>query len=257
MKTKLIRFCNVSFSYFGKKDFVIKDFNFEIPVGSRTALLGLNGTGKTTLLMLILGYVKPLEGKITIIKDSQEKPISEMNGSVGYLSQNENIPFDYTVEEFIMLGRAPHILKFNIPDEHDFEISRRIIESLELSALAASKLGEISGGELQRVRIARTLAQEPEIILMDEPMTHLDIKNKKYLNGLINKLKENGKTIIYSTHDPLDVLNFSDRCIIMGRENKYEAGETQEIMRSKTLTDFFEIPITVINEKGSKSILIH
>ena len=173
------------------------------------------------------------------------------------MSQNENIPFDYTVREFIMLGRAPHILKFNVPSENDLKVSQRIIESLELSVLATSKLGEISGGELQRVRIARTLAQEPEIILMDEPMTHLDIKNKKYLNGLITNLKEAGKTIIYSTHDPLDVLNFSDRCIIMGRNNKYEAGETEKIIRSKTLSDYFEIPITVINENGNKSIIVH
>jgi len=257
MNTNLIRFDKVSFSYFGRKERVIKDFNFEIPMGSRTALLGLNGTGKTTLLLLLLGYIAPLEGKIIISKDGQENPITSMNGSVGYLSQNENIPFDYTVREFIMLGRAPHILKFNIPSENDFKINQRIIESLELTYLAASKLGEISGGELQRVRIARTLAQEPEIILMDEPMTHLDIKNKKYLNGLINNLKEAGKTIIYSTHDPLDVLNFSDRCIIMGKNNKYEADKTEKIIRSKTLSDYFEIPITVINENDNKSIIVH
>ena len=257
MNTNLIRFNNVSFSYFGRKERVIKDFSFEIPLGSRTALLGLNGTGKTTLLMLLLGYIAPMEGKITFSKNGQEYPITDMNGAVGYLSQNENIPFDYTVREFIMLGRAPHILKFNIPSENDLKINQQIIESLDLKELASSKLGEISGGELQRVRIARTLAQEPEIILMDEPMTHLDIKNKKYLNGLITNLKESGKTIIYSTHDPLDVLNFSDRCIIMGRNNKYEAGETERIIRSKTLSDYFEIPITVINENGNKSIIVH
>jgi ABC-type cobalamin/Fe3+-siderophores transport system ATPase subunit len=205
----------------------------------------------------MLGYITPLDGEIIINKSGQEKPITEMNGAVGYLSQNENIPFDYTVREFIMLGRAPHILKFNLPSENDLKVSQRIIESLELSVLATSKLGEISGGELQRVRIARTLAQEPEIVLMDEPMTHLDIKNKKYLNGLITNLKDAGKTIIYSTHDPLDVLNFSDRCIIMGKNNKYEAGETEKIIRSKTLSDYFEIPITVVNENGTKAILVH
>ena len=257
MNTSFIRFDNVSFSYFGRRERVIKDFNFEIPLGSRTALLGLNGTGKTTLLMLLLGYIAPLEGKIIISKDGKENPITDMNGAVGYLSQNENIPFDYTVREFIMLGRAPHILKFNIPSENDFKVSQRIIESLELSVLAACKLGEISGGELQRVRIARTLAQEPEVILMDEPMTHLDIKNKKYLNKLITSLKEAGKTIVYSTHDPLDVLNFSDNCIIMGKGNKYDAGETEKIIRSKTLSEYFEIPITVINENGHKSIVVH
>jgi ABC-type cobalamin/Fe3+-siderophores transport system ATPase subunit len=257
MNTSIIRFENVSFAYVGKKEMVIKDFNFEIPMGSRTALLGLNGTGKTTLLLLILGYITPINGKIVLEEDGQEKSIKEMNGSIGYLSQSENIPFDYTVQEFIMLGRAPHILKFNVPSESDLNVIIKILEALELSALATSKLGEISGGELQRVRIARTLAQEPKIILMDEPMTHLDIKNKKYLNGLITNLKESGKTIIYSTHDPLDVLNFSDRCIIFGKNNKYETGETEKIIQSRLLSNYFEIPITVINENGKKSIVIH
>ena len=167
MKTNKICIFDISFSYAGKKGMVIKNFNFDIAMGSRTALLGLNGTGKTTLLLLLLGYITPVKGKIKIIMDGQEKSIIEMNGLVGYLSQSENIPFDYTVQEFIMLGRAPHILKFNVPTNEDMEISERIMNSLELSALANSKLGEISGGELQRVRIARTLAQEPEIILMD------------------------------------------------------------------------------------------
>ncbi len=257
MKSDVIKLYNISFSYLGRRDSVIQDFNFEIPMGSRTALLGLNGTGKTTLLMLLLGFITPLVGKIIIKKGKQENSIAELKGSVGFLSQNENIPFDYTVQEFVMLGRAPHILKFNIPSENDFSVSRRIIESLELTALANCKLGEISGGELQRVRIARTLAQEPEIILMDEPMTHLDLKNKKYLNNLIASLKTDGKTIIYSTHDPLDVFNNSDLCIIMGKKNKYMAGETKKIFHSKTLSDFFEIPITVSNQNNNKSIIIH
>lgn len=257
MNDNKICFNNISFSYNGKKETVIKAFNFEIPMGSRTALLGLNGTGKTTLLLLLLGYISPIEGKIKLLIEGKEKALPEINGSVGYLSQSENIPFDYTVQEFIMLGRAPHILKFNVPSDGDLRISEQIMQSLELSGLANSKLGEISGGELQRVRIARTLAQEPEIILMDEPMTHLDIKNKKYLNGLITKLKETGKTIIYSTHDPLDVLNFSDMCIIMGKNNKYEAGETEKIISSEILSDYFEIPITVIKDNGRKSIVIY
>ena len=248
---------HISFSYTTKKAKVIKDFNFNIPLGSSTALLGLNGTGKSTLLLLILGYLTPLEGEIQIYKNTQIISVKELNGSVGYLSQSENIPFDYTVKEFVLLGRAPHILKFNIPSGKDMMISEKIIESLELLSLSNSKLCDISGGELQRVRIARTLAQEPEIILMDEPMTHLDIKNKKYLNSIIAKLKESGKTIVYSTHDPLDVLNYSDNCIIMGKNNSFLAGETEKIITSEVLSDFFEIPISVIKDNGNKSIVIH
>ena len=252
-----ISLADISFNYKGKKTKVIKDFTFSLHLGSSTALLGLNGTGKTTLLLLLLGYIKPVKGEILINKNGKVISIGEMNGSVGYLSQSENIPFDYTVQEFVLLGRAPHILKLNTPSSKDLKISKQIINSLDLSSLSNNKLSEISGGELQRVRIARTLAQEPEIILMDEPMTHLDIKNKKYLNSLITKLKESGKTIVYSTHDPLDVLNYSDNCIIMGKNNKFQAGKTKKLITSEVLSDFFEIPISVIKDNGNKSIVIH
>ncbi len=253
----LIRLRDISFNYRrdGKK--IIYGFDFDIPLGTSNALLGLNGTGKTTLLLLLLGFLTPVKGSIQIIKNNVASSLKELNGSIGYLSQSENIPFDYTIKEFILIGRSPHILKFNTPSNNDLEICLQLINSLDLAALSNNKLGEISGGELQRVRIARTLAQEPEIILMDEPMTHLDIKNKKYLNDLIHQLKESGKTIIYSTHDPLDVLNYCDNCIIMGKNNRYKAGETEKIISSEVLSDFFEIPISVNKDNGNKTFVIH
>jgi iron complex transport system ATP-binding protein len=248
---------DISFAYNANQNQIIKDFTFNIPFGSATALLGLNGTGKTTLLLLLLGYIKPEKGTIGIIKNGQRNSCASANGIIGYLSQNENIQFDYLVKDFILLGRAPHILKFSTPSIYDIDFVHELMESLNLSSLSKCKLGEISGGELQRVRIARTLAQEPDIILMDEPMTHLDIKNKKYLNNLITELKVSGKTIIYSTHDPLDVLNYSDNCIIMGKNHQYKAGETESLITSDVLSEFFEMPISVIKDNGNKSIVIH
>ena len=248
---------NISFAYNVNQNQIIKDFAFNIPIGSATALLGLNGTGKTTLLLLLLGYIKPQEGIIEIINNGQRNSSVSANGSIGYLSQNENIQFDYMVKDFVLLGRAPHILKFSAPSKNDIDFVQQLMESLNLSSLSNCKLGEISGGELQRVRIARTLAQEPSIILMDEPMTHLDIKNKKYLNRLITELKDSGKTIVYSTHDPLDVLNYSDNCIIMGKNNHYKAGETERLITSDLLSEYFEIPVSVIKDNGNKSIVIH
>lgn len=254
--TNHIQLKDVTFSYNKKPSYLINNFTIDIPLNKATALLGLNGTGKTTLLLLLLGYLNPTSGNILISKNGDMKIVSELNGRVGYLSQTENIPFDYIVKEFVLLGRAPNILKFNTPAKNDYEICDQIIETLGLTYLKERKLGEISGGELQRVRIARTLAQEPEIILMDEPMTHLDIKNKKYLNELISEIKQKGKTIIYSSHDPLDVLNYSDNCIIVGKNNQYLAGATKEIITSEILSKFFELSITVVNKNRTKSILV-
>jgi ABC-type cobalamin/Fe3+-siderophores transport system ATPase subunit len=252
-----IHLLNISFSYNRKIPFLIENLSIDIPLKESTVLLGLNGAGKTTLLLLLLGYLKPTSGKVQISENSVLRDIGDLNGRVGYLSQTENIPFEFIVREFILLGRAPHILRFQTPSKKDYEICDQLIETLELAYIKERKLGEISGGELQRVRIARTLAQEPEVILMDEPMTHLDIKNKKYLNELISELKKTGKTIIYSSHDPLDALNYSDNCIIVGKNNQYLAGKTAEVITSETLSRFFELSIEVINEMQSKSISVN
>jgi ABC-type cobalamin/Fe3+-siderophores transport system ATPase subunit len=245
---------NLSFSYSESDLAVINQVNIKIPQGSVTSLLGLNGSGKTTLLLLILGYLLPNSGKIEYFKNQERYSIQDLNGAVGYLPQQENIPFDYPVNDFIMLGRSPRIKLFNIPDDRDYEQVQLIQDFLGLGEFRNKKLHEISGGELQRVRIARTLSQEPSIILMDEPMTHLDIKHKQYISELQKELAKQGKIVIYSTHDPLDAIKNSDYCILLKKNMESFSGTSQVLGKSKIISKYFDMKIEIRN---AESLIIH
>jgi ABC-type cobalamin/Fe3+-siderophores transport system ATPase subunit len=152
----------------------------------------------------------------------------------------ENIPFDYLVYEYVLLGRLTHIPLFSVPNEVDKKKGSDVLYSRKMAVFYGKRLREISGGELQRVRLARILAQEPEIILMDEPATHLDIKNKRSLYKLINELCAQGKTIIYSSHDPLDIAAASDYCILMSQSKETRLVVTSELLNSDLLSEYFE-----------------
>ncbi|MBM3136795.1 MAG: ABC transporter ATP-binding protein [Chloroflexi bacterium] len=236
---------NLSFSYQPKSKFVLRDFSCEIPLGSRIAILGLNGSGKSTFLNLLLGMLTPDSGSIKLQNSSTIQDLSSVNGAVGYLPQLENIPFDYLVHEYVMLGRLSHIPLFSVPNENDQDIVRKVLDSLKMADFYQKRLREISGGELQRVRLARILAQEPEIILMDEPATHLDIKNKRSLYKLINELSNEGKTLIYSSHDPLEISNTSDYCVLMSQTKETRLVATPDLKDLELLSEYFETELNM------------
>lgn len=231
---------NLTFFYKPTIKPVIKEFSCDIPLGSRVAILGLNGSGKSTLLNLLLGSLAPASGRIELISSSSNRSLSTLYGAIGYLPQMENLPFDYLVNEYVLLGRLTHIPLFSVPNERDKKLVSDVLDSLKMADFYGKRLREISGGELQRVRLARILAQEPEIILMDEPATHLDIKNKRSLYFLINELCAQDKTVIYSSHDPQDIADVSDYCILMSQSKETRLAATPELLNSDLLSEYFE-----------------
>ena len=243
INTDYIDINHLNFSYRKEGLPVLSDFSCQIPVGSRVVILGLNGSGKSTLLNLILGYLVPTSGEVFFVSANGSSRLSEINGAVGYLPQIENIPFDYRVNEYILLGRIPFIQFFSNPGESDKKCVMSILESLKMSDFFEKHLRELSGGELQRVRLARVLAQKPEIILMDEPATHLDIKNKRSLYETINDLSTKGTTLIFSSHDPLDIEAISDYCILMNKSLPAKLFETKKIKSTSLLSQYFEIDL--------------
>ena len=247
---------NISFRYNGGKNYIIKDFSMKIPNPSVTTLLGLNGSGKTTLLMLLLGFYHPESGEIYIEDESRKIPIEELNGQIGYLPQRENIPFDYPVSDFILLGRNSKIGLFNMPGEEDIQKVVEAMQFLEISDLAERRLSRISGGELQRVRLARMLVQDPLIILLDEPSTHLDVKSNKQFIELIGRLRDLGKITIYSTHEAKDALNYSDYSILMQKKKKMISGVSSQVVTKETLSEYFDTEINIREIEGQKVVLV-
>ena len=248
-KSGYIDINHLTFSYQKEGLPVLNDFSCQIPLGSRVVILGLNGSGKSTLLNLVLGYLEPMNGEISLITPSRSSNLSDLDGAVGYLPQIENIPFDYRVNEYILLGRIPFIQLFSNPVESDKKGVMSILESLNMSDFYGKRLRELSGGELQRVRLARVLAQNPELILMDEPATHLDIKNKRSLYETINGLSTNGTTLIFSSHDPLDIEENSDYCILMNKSLPTKLIETKKLKNTNLLSLYFEVEIHIGKNK--------
>jgi len=245
---------NLNFSYPGRE--ILQDLSFEAGTGSITALIGVNGSGKTTLLLLLLGLIQPDSGEIIIRSNDGESFKPEQSaGKIGYLPQIERFPSDFSVKDYILLGRLPFIGFFSSPTVRDLNVADLLISKLQLDELSSCRLGEISGGELQRVRIARALAQNPDLILLDEPTTHLDISHKKGIYQLLSELRDEGRTIFYSTHDPMDALKHSDNCIMLNDKLPAITGKTQNIIDAKRLSAYFHVETEILEVNKQKVIL--
>lgn len=224
----MIRCERINFAY-GKK-MVIKDISFALSEGQITALLGVNGSGKTTLLKIMSGLFKPKYGTVFI----NNKPITdicehELAKIIAYMSQKSNGVF-CSVFDAVLLGRKPHIgLEAS---KHDIEITGNIIKMLGLNDVAFRNTVELSGGELQKVIIARALAQEPRVLLLDEPINHLDIKNQLEIMTLLKGITQKmALTTVVVLHDISMALRFADRFLLLKDGEVYTYGGRLYIQR--------------------------
>lgn len=196
---KAIQLDKLSFSY--HREELLKEVSAGLSPGSLNFLLGRNGCGKSTLLRLISGELKPTSGDIRIFGRSLHTLGSiERASMIGFLPQHYPMQLPLTVEEVVLTGRY-RFSRLN-PSKEDFRATLAVLEKLELQHLRTRNLGELSGGEQQMVMIARLLAQEPRILLMDEPLLHLDLSNQVRLAALLKTLGKEGMTILAVVHDP-------------------------------------------------------
>jgi len=195
---------------------VLSDISFGIPAGRRLAILGANGAGKTTLLSLLGGRLKADRGEILMdgISIAGYSPRA-LAGKIAFLPQIERLPFNYKVLEFVLMGRAPHIPPLSMPGPGDEAKARAALAELGLEPLADRRAGEISGGEFQLARIARCLAQEADLLLLDEPTSLLDPANAQRVAKELGALADRGKTIVFSTHDLALALALADEAILL------------------------------------------
>ncbi|MFL3710323.1 metal ABC transporter ATP-binding protein [Vagococcus salmoninarum] len=201
-------------SYQGKT--AIKDITLELAPGKITGIIGPNGAGKSTLLKGMMGLVKSDHGTTLV----GSHPISEAKKHIAYVEQRSaiDLTFPITVEEVVLLGTFPKLGLFHRPKKADKE---RVLASLELVKMTEFKkrqIGELSGGQLQRVFIARALAQDAEIIFLDEPFVGIDMTSEKVIIDLLKELKAIGKTIVIVHHDLHKVIEYFDELVIINKE---------------------------------------
>ncbi|MCX7857913.1 MAG: ABC transporter ATP-binding protein [Deltaproteobacteria bacterium] len=242
----------ITFSYNSAP--ILDNVNFSLESGQILSILGPNGSGKTTLLKVLASILSPKNGAVFLDgKNLAEISLSGKAKIIGYVPQRSE-GFNTSVFEAVLSGRKPHV-HFRIKKE-DIQITERVINVMGLSHLKSKSIMRISGGEFQKVIIARALAQNPKVLLLDEPLTYLDIKNQFEMASLISKAtKELHLITVFVLHDINLALRYSDVFLFL-KEGRIEAFGGKEIISSEIIMKVFGIDVEIKEMMGSPYVLI-
>jgi iron complex transport system ATP-binding protein len=237
----LLEFAHVSFQYDARE--VLRNIEFTLEAKSCTALIGPNGAGKSTLLRLASGALTPSSGDVLIeghrLREMHHRERSRM---VALVPQHLEISFDYTVQQIVEQGRAPYLGLLRGLVREDRIAVDRALDLADVSSLRDRIFNELSGGERQRVKIALGLAQEPRLLLLDEPTQNLDIGRQVELIDLLHFLRDQGITIFASMHDLHLVQGNFSRVHLLDSELRLTSGSSHEILTPDNLTRAFHCP---------------
>lgn len=251
-----ITLSGIHFRYDGREISVFEGLSLEIPPGSITAILGPNGAGKSTLLHLILGLLTPTAGAVLLAQRPQRSySRRELGRLVGLVAQEEVIPFSFTVQEYVLLGRAPYLSLLESPRPEDFAIAHSALARVGATEMATRPLQTLSGGERQLVLLARALAQEPRVLLLDEPTAHLDLGNKGRVLSLVKEQVAAGVTAILTTHEPDLAAALADYVVLMRAGQALAAGPLEDVFTAENLTRTYNVPIRVMQVDGHRIVL--
>jgi iron complex transport system ATP-binding protein len=240
-----LRIKDASFGYSPHKN-VWQDINIEVNEGDCLCLLGPNGSGKTTLLNCINGTFPLNQGSISINgRNIKTYSITDLAKTIGIVFQDHTAPFPYSSLEVVRMGRTPYLGMFETPSRADTALAYSMMEMLGIAELANNSYTQISGGERQLVLIARTLCQEPEIILFDEPTSHLDFKNQAMVLRTIRKLSENGMTIVMTSHFPNHVWKIGTHVAMLGNSGIVVQGPVDDVMTEENLSETYRVEVKI------------
>jgi len=241
----LLEIEDIHFGY--QKEKILKGISFSVNHKEFIGIIGPNGSGKTTLLKLIGGIFKPQKGKIKI-KDTDINNFSkkELAQIVSIVPQINYLPTPFSVWDIVMMGRSPYLKNLQFESKKDFKIVEKSMELTKVIKLKDRTTEQLSGGELQRVFIARSIAQEPELILMDEPIAFLDLKHQLNIFSILKKLNnEQGLTIITVMHDINMAAQFCHRILMIKNGKIFQEGKTEDILNSKNISHLYEVDAMV------------
>ncbi len=246
----IINCSNLGFSYNGTD--VLNGINLSIDPGKMVGILGANGAGKSTLLKILCGVLKPKRGEALF----NDKALSKMDRreiakGIAYIPQDPMFAFPFTVNEVVLMGRAPYIGRFEFEREQDKEVAKRAMETVGIIHLKDRLISEVSAGERQLTSIARGLVQEPEIMILDEPATYLDVKHRTEIMNILRGLKEEkGISVLAATHDIFSSLFYFDEIMILKDGEVLAHGKADQIINNETLSTAYGIEVIVRKENG-------
>lgn len=245
----------LNFSYNGIG--VLEGLDLTVRRGEFIGIVGPNGSGKTTLLKNIGGVLKPEEGAVYL--DTEELstiPIKEVATKVAAVQQETTVGFDFTVREVVEMGRFPHLERFERHTEGDLRAIDRAIEITDLEDFSDRCVNQLSGGEKQRVFLALALAQEPELLLLDEPTSSLDINYQVKIMETVHQLQSEGLTVIAAIHDLNLAAQYADRVALLSEGKVKVLGKPDKVLTRKNIEQVFGVEVEVEDSDVKGSIHI-
>lgn len=237
----------LDFSY-GKEE-ILSDISFDIQKGSFVSVIGPNGSGKTTLLKNMCKLLDPNSGNIKLEhKAINSYKAKHMAQKVAVVHQETNTDFDFNVGEVVLMGRYPYLKRFQNEGSHDLEIAVKSMQQTQTYHLKDKTLLSISGGERQRVMIARALTQEPEVLLLDEPISHLDIKYQMEILNLCKDLNQSQNLTVFTTLHDINLASRFSKVIIMMKDGKvFKIGTPENVITTENIKAVYDIEVEIVN----------
>jgi manganese/iron transport system ATP-binding protein len=230
-----------------QREYALKDVSFTVNEGERVAIVGPNGAGKSTLLKIIVGTLRPTKGEVNVYGHGPDHHIC-----IAYVPQRNQIDWSFpaTVEDVVMMGRVDKIGLFKWPKRQDWQVVEQCLARVHAGELAKKQVGELSGGQQQRVFIARALAQEAELLLLDEPLTGLDMPSQDALFEVLENVRDDGVTVLLATHDLNLAREKFDRVMLL---NKWliAFGQPENVLTSEHLKQAYGGQVHVLGAEDA------
>jgi iron complex transport system ATP-binding protein len=265
---ELIRVQDLSFSFGGAAGTlskaaappVLRGITLSSEDSGIVVLLGPNGSGKTTLLRCINGMLTPQRGSISVNgRPLHEYSRRELARIMSVVPQVHRPSFPYTVLDVVLIGRTPHVDAFAMPGKHDVAVAKQCLEAVGISRLAQRVYTRVSGGEMRLVLIARALAQEPRVLLLDEPTAHLDVANQLRVLGTVRKLtkevEKDGMSTLISLHDPNHALAFADKVALLFNGELVASGKPEDVITVENMKKVYGVDADIITHKGKRFVV--
>jgi iron complex transport system ATP-binding protein len=236
---------NINFSYTAKP--VMEDVSFAVDEAQIVAIIGPNGSGKTTLLKIINGTLFPASGQMLIDgKDTLQWSHQEIARKVAIVPQETAIIFPFYAEEIVLMGRFPHLSNYRFEDKKDYRIVHEAMEKTDTLTFAGRRFDELSAGERQRILIARALAQEPKVLLLDESTVFLDLKHQLQFLTLLRQLNTAQQlTVIFVTHDINLAAQNAARIILLYCGKIYAIGKPAEVITAANIKEVYDVGVLI------------
>lgn len=252
----LLKVDNLKFGY--GRELVLDGITFNVKKGEFLSIIGPNGSGKSTLLKTLNSLYTPIEGKISMDGNNINKfKKKDLAKEMALVLQDNNIDYGFTVEDIVLMGRHPHKGRFERENPDDYRIVDESLKMTNTLELKDRLVTEISGGERQRVMIAKALAQKPSLILLDEPTSHLDINHQLEILKLLKKMnKDKGTTIILVIHDINLGIRYSDRVIMLNEGKIIEIGDSEKVITKDNIKLAYDVNVAIERNQHTDSLYI-